>query len=352
MKSKYRRELFFAIVFGFFAVSACSSLDETATSAASPSPTSTSVWTALLEATPFAYLTPLPEPVQSAIDGLYVKLDQSRPQWWKCLRCADYRPAGGLWRLQFDKGVMRVFYDVTGWRSIASYSVDGDRIRIFNDPYCPEYVGEYRWSVSGEGLNLEVVNDPCAFDLRAKNLGRQSWNSCAVAKAPGCADIERGETSIISENISEDVAVYGGDSRFFASPADLYAHANAGDMPPPEGIQISYADEAIPYGLHRVLWWNGTWIEASVNDESFTAMGVQILGEQTIGWARVLFDGEEVWRGDTAAIWEKLGRHGGYIQISGFEPGAHVIRVEALGFDYRPVTVASFGFSRENAVQP
>lgn len=361
MKSKYCLSLFALILCGFIVLSACSSAQvggddpseetEPVNPVEPPTSTPTSIWTALLEATPFAYLTPLPEAVQSGIDGLYVKLDQSQPQWWKCLRCADYRPAGGIWRLQFEKGVMRIFYDVTSWRSIASYSVDGDRLYIFNDPYCPEHVGEYRWSVSGGDLSLVPVNDPCSFDLRAKNIGRQSWIPCSQ-EVPGCMDIEHGETSIVPENIPVDVVVYGGDSRFFASPPDLYAHANADDMPPPEGVRVLYANQAIPYGLHRVLWWNGTWIEASLNDESFTAIGVQILGEQTIGWARVLFDGEEVWRGDTAAIWEKRGRHGGYIQISGFEPGAHVVRVEALGFDYRPVTVASFGFSRDNGVQP
>lgn len=350
MESKNCRKLFALIVCGAMLASACSSAREGGVQ--TPAPTPADVWTALLEATPFAYLTPLPESVPGGIDGLYAKLDQSQPQWWKCLRCADYRPAGGVWRLQFDRGVMRIFYDVTNWRSIASYSVDGDRLFIFNDPYCPEQVGEYQWSVSGAGLNLEVVNDPCSFDLRAKNLGGQSWASCAASEATGCADVERGASSIIPKDISVDVTIFGGDSRFFASPPDLYAHANVDDMPSPEGIRISYADEVIPYGLHRVLWWNGTWIEASVDDDSFTAMGVQILGEQTIGWARVVFDGEEVWRGDTAAIWERRGRHGGYIQISGFEPGPHVIRVEALGFDYRPVTVASFGFSRGNGVQP
>ncbi|MDL1943359.1 hypothetical protein FBQ99_13535 [Chloroflexi bacterium CFX2] len=312
----------------------------------------TSVWSSFLQATPFAYLTPLPDPAASPLDGLYTKVDPSWPQWWKCLRCADYRAAGGIWKLQFDKGVMRIFYEVNGWRSISSYTVEGDRLYLFNDPYCPEHVGEYEWSLTDGQLELRTVNDPCSFDLRAENLSGQSWSSCAADDAPGCTEKRIAQTSIIPAGLSVSVEVFGGDSRFFASPPDLYAHANAEDMSPPEGIQISYAEEAIPYGLHRVIWWNGDWIEAVVNDDSFTAMGVQILGEQAIGWARVLFDGEEVWRGDTAAIWEKSGRHGGYIQVSGFEPGRHVLRVEALGFDYRPVTVASFGFSKGGGVSP
>jgi len=56
--------------------------------------TATSIWNALQEATPFAYSTPLPDPVKSSLDGIYSKIDQSWPQWWKCYRCADYRLAG------------------------------------------------------------------------------------------------------------------------------------------------------------------------------------------------------------------------------------------------------------------
>lgn len=256
------------------------------TAAASP----TSVWSALLQATPFAYFTPLPAPVQSPLDGTYAKVDQSWPQWWKCLRCADYRLAGGIWRLQFDKGVMRIFYEVNGWRSIASYTVSGDRLFIFNDPYCPEHVGEYRWSAIGGQLNLEAVNDVCSFDLRAKNLSNQPWLLCTessqgeAVNVPGCVDRKQ-ETaaSLISSNTSVQVSVYGGDSRFFRKPPDVIVHANAADQTPPEGVRVSFAEESIPYGLQRVLWWNGTWLEASV-EGSFEAIGVQFLGEQTIGW--------------------------------------------------------------------
>jgi len=79
-------------------------------------------------------------------------------------------------------------------------------------------------------------------------------------------------------------------------------------------------------------------------------MGVQFFGDPQIGWARVLFDGVEVWRGNTSAIWSQNGRHVGYIEIAGFSPGRHTLRAESLGFDYRPVTVASFGFSYQAGV--
>ena len=315
-----------------------------------PPATSSDAWNSLLETTPFPYHTPLPEADPSGIDGTYAKIDQSWPQWWRCLRCADYRVTGGIWKLQFDRGVMRIFYEVNNWRSIASYTVSGDRLYIFNDPYCPENTGEYKWSIRNGGLSLETVQDACAFDLRAENLTKQSWLSCSTG-VPGC-DVNQGPVpSPITPQPPLHIEVYGGDSRFFESPPEIIAHANSADTQPPEGIAISFDEESIPYGLSRVLWWNGSWIEASF-DGTYSSAGVQFLGEGMIGWARVLLDGQEVWRGNTSEIWSKSGRHGGFVEVSEIDPGPHTLRVESLGFDYRPVTVAGFGFSLGGEVAP
>lgn len=325
----------------------------TTTPVAEVTATPTTVWDALLQATPFAYYTPLPEPVQSKLDGLYSKIDSSPPQWWRCYRCADYRPAGGIWRLQLKENVMRIYYEVTGWRTLASFTTSNDRLHIFNDPYCPEEVGEYKWQIVGGQLILETVNDHCAFDLRAKNISFQPWVACTTSvekKTPGCEDSIPVPAPVAQSETSVDVHVYGGDNRFFAKPPELMAIANTADREAPEGISIRYDSNTIPYGIHRVLWWNGNWIEATT-DLPFNAIGVQFFGEAQIGWARVLFDGQEVWRGNTADLYVKDGRHGGYIEITGFEPGHHTIRAESLGFDYRPVTVVSFGFSEDGGVE-
>ena len=81
-------------------------------------------------------------------------------------------------------------------------------------------------------------------------------------------------------------------------------------------------------------------------------MGVQFWGAPYTGWARVLFDGVEVWRGVPSTLGFEQLQYGGYIELTGFRPGRHTIRVENLGFDFRPLTVASFGFGRVNGVQP
>ena len=329
--------------------------------------TSTSIWFGLQERTPYPYTTPLPAAAIGPIDGTFAKFDESWPQWWLCRRCADYRPAGGIWKLRFDRGVMRIHYNVTGWVSIASYTVSGDRLYIFNDPFCPEAVGEYRWALEDKwgladrSLVLEGIADSCSFGLRGENLSAQAWGSCSPPnemtgvsdhwhKPPGCEDPDPALLRMPEpHDLSIVIDVHEGYAKHFAVQPDVYADANSDEVTPPEGIVIRHDDMSIPYGLNRVLWGESSWVEAST-ELPFEAIGVQVFGDNTIGWARLLFDGQEVWRGDTLEIWSDKGRYGGYIEVSGFEPGKHTLRIESLGVDYHPVTVAFFGFSEEKRV--
>jgi len=262
---------------------------------------------------------------------------------------------------------MRIYYPITGWRSIASYTVSDDRLSIYNDPYCPQDVGEYRWELGPDrnqedrSLEIEVVTDPCSIQLRGENMSSQPWLSCLPTnemtgasdhyyKPPGCEDKPVPPTPASTADLQVDVMVHPGYTRDFARQPDIYVDANHEGNPSQEGITVTHSDESIPYGLNRVLWGEGEWVQATT-DLPFDSMGVQIYGDHTIGWARVLFDGEEVWRGDTAEIWSHLGRHGGYIEISGYDPGTHTIRIESMGFDYHPVTVAYFGFNHKGGVE-
>jgi len=316
---------------------------------------------------PHPFSTPLPEETWTPIDGTYAKLDPSNPQWWACRRCADYRPAGGIWKLQFNQGVMRIYYDVTGWRSIASYTIADDHLIIFNDPHCPQEVGEYtwgmedKWGLENRSLVLSVIKDSCSINLRGENLSAQSWESCQPPnlmtgasdhwhKTPGCETVLIPPTAPVPSTLDTTVIVYPGYAHKFIVQPDLYVDANKDEKFPPEGIQLSHSDDSISYGLNRVLWGEGSWVEVTT-EIPFNAMGVQIYGDYTIGWARVLFDGQELWRGNTSEIWAYQGRNGGYIEVSNFEPGQHTLRIESMGFDYHPVTVAFFGFSREGSVK-
>jgi hypothetical protein len=360
-------------ILGIFLTACIAQRSEESMARSAPSPsrpvveTPTDGWYSLLLVNPVQFTAPLPEDVWTPIDGSYAKFDPSEPQWWTCLRCADYRPAGGIWRLQFSKGVMRVYYNVTGWRSIASYTVSDDKLYLFNDPYCPQDVGEYtwkledKWGLEDRQLALEVVKDSCSIDLRGLNLSELPWDSCQPPnymtgasdhwhKAPGC------ETQFTPPSVTEpvtldvNVIVHPGDVRTFAKRPDVFIDANKDEKLPPEGFSLLHSEGSISYGLNRVLWGEGSSVEVTT-ELPFSAMGVQIYGDYTIGWARVLFDGQEIWRGDTASIWADKGRNGGYVEVAGFEPGSHTLRIESMEFDYRPVTVAFFGFSHEGGVE-
>ena len=347
MKNNLRITCLFLLA---FVITACASPATPAPATSAPtSVLSTTIWDELLLATPYPHAFPLPEPTQSELDGTFAKLDESPPQFWTCYRCADYRPTGGIWRIQFDQGTMRIFYQITNWTSIASFTVEGDRVKLFNDPLCPQDVGEYQWKVENGNLSFTVVEDGCAFDLRKENLTKQSWMFCGGVsnEVVGCSDstIPPNETAA---NLPVTVTILPGDSHYFDVRPDVFVAANDQNVASPEGIQLRYHENSIPYGTHRVLWWKGDWLEATT-ELPFTSIGVQFWGSGYLGSARVLFDGVEVWRGSTVSLGKSLAYFGGYIEITGFEPGEHTIRVENLGIDYRPVKVYAFGFSNQPA---
>jgi hypothetical protein len=134
-------------------------------------------WSALMQRTPFPYLTPLPPPNSTPLDGIYVKFENEGTPV-PCRRCPDFKPEGGLWKLGLDKGIYRVFYPAKPWRSVGSFTVAGDRIAFFNDPFCTEDVGVYTWKLENNQLIFTVVADACSTNLRAKNFTKIPWNSC------------------------------------------------------------------------------------------------------------------------------------------------------------------------------
>jgi len=157
------------------------------------------IWFELQQRKPYPHKAPLPPPVTTAVDGTYVKLDPTKEGHVPCRRCPDYAPEGGIWKLQLDRGIFRIFHQVTRWRSIGSFVVNGSKLSLFNDPYCHELVGTYNWKVEERRLILEVIEDECAIHLRAKNLTGQPWLSCrpptkeaAISghweEPPGCSE--------------------------------------------------------------------------------------------------------------------------------------------------------------------
>lgn len=153
------------------------------------------IWTELLQKTPYPHSAPLPPQRPTALDGFYTKFDPRETPPVPCRRCPDYVPAGGIWKLNLDRGIYRIFHEFTGWRSIGSFVVDGNRVQLFNDPTCMEAVGTYIWTVNAGVLILQVIEDECAIRMRAKNLTQLPWTLCPLSsmetgagrnKPPGC----------------------------------------------------------------------------------------------------------------------------------------------------------------------
>ena len=141
-------------------------------------PTAADGWLVLLAQAPYPYTTPLPPQTPTVLDGIYVKLEPDRGTPVPCRRCADYLPAGGAWKLSLDKGAFRIYHQASGWRSLGSFTIEGELLYLFNDPACYDTVGAYTWSLAEGQLNLRAVEDTCQVDRRARNFARLSWTSC------------------------------------------------------------------------------------------------------------------------------------------------------------------------------
>lgn len=141
-------------------------------------PPSSAKWLELLGRMPYPYLIPLPEPKRTDLDGTYTKVVIPKAERVHCRRCPDYAPEGGLWKVNIDQGVFRIFHPDSGWKSIATAIVSGDRMVLANDPCCIEDIGVYAWRLEKGRLMFTAVDDPCAIRLRAMNLTQQPWLAC------------------------------------------------------------------------------------------------------------------------------------------------------------------------------
>ncbi len=141
------------------------------------------IWNELLQRAPYPHTVPLAPPQSTPVDGTYTKVEKKEGEPVHCLRCPDYAPEGGIWKLNLARGVFRIFHRVTGWKDIGSFYVSGDRLILANDPVCHETIGVYRWKLEDGRLTLKEIDDPCAIHLRAMNLTNLSWLSCQPPSA-------------------------------------------------------------------------------------------------------------------------------------------------------------------------
>lgn len=134
-------------------------------------------WRQLLDRDAFVYTVPAVVE-ESPLDGTYVKKIEKKGDRVPCRRCPDWLPNPGIWKLNLNKGTYRIINTATGWKSIGTYILAGNRILFANDPSCIHGIGVYAWELKEGTLTFELIDDPCAIKLRARNLVEKVWRSC------------------------------------------------------------------------------------------------------------------------------------------------------------------------------
>jgi hypothetical protein len=128
--------------------------------------------------------------------------------------------------------------------------------------------------------------------------------------------------------------LYPGDIRESANRPDIIAYANTEySMPPPE-FTIVTSGTIWRYAQWIALVEKGNFIRATTTIDT-TSIGVQFWGDTNDGWARVLVDGSEVWRGSIYGTDSNYpgGAFVKYLEISSLAPRKHTISVENMGIN-------------------
>ena len=222
-------------------------------------------------------------------------------------------------------------------------------------------MGTYTWCIDWEEGDLDedgnfdyfhyIDEDPTLLDENDSDE-LDFAEQVAISAPPSMAAVYEGkcsqapvEKACLGQGMEVDVYSY------FAleenNKPEIFTYTNTADYSAPDGITVAVGGVSTPWGSGMILWQGGDWVEATTAG-LYTAIGGQIHGDVTIGWARALFDGVEVWRGDTSTFSIAEGRYGVYVEVSCFPPGNHTIRIEALGINGSgggmSVPVANFGF--------
>jgi len=224
-------------------------------------------------------------------------------------------------------------------------------------------MGTYSWCIDWEEGDLDedgqmdyfhyIEEGPTLLDENDSD-DLNFAEEVAISAPPSTAPVSKGKCPAAQLNNSCEGKSM--ETRIYSSPGwvnsseyqpEIQAPANYFDYPSPEGITLTNG------GGHQfqqaIILAGGQYLEATTSNP-YSAMGVQPHGESTIGWARVLFDGVEVWRGDTSSYWHDAEAyvHAVYIEVRCYPPGTHTLRIEALGIagsgGGQTVPIAFFGF--------
>jgi hypothetical protein len=139
---------------------------------------------------PYPFTDPAPDPVPTEIDGTYMlilTLDDlggaTNALPFPCRRCLPYARDPGVTTLIFFQGAYFVDHQMSAFHSTGHYTIDGDRLTLFNDPNCSRERGTYTWQLEGGSLHLEALEDTCAYQgERATDLTTDDWTRIPVCK--------------------------------------------------------------------------------------------------------------------------------------------------------------------------
>ena len=136
-------------------------------------------------------------------------------------------------------------------------------------------------------------------------------------------------TSVVS---AASASLKDGDARGTANAPEVIAYANTEYSIPPPEVSIVTGGSIWRYHQWIALMEQGSYVEVRASVPSDT-VGVQFWGDTSDGWARVLVDGAEVWRGNTYGSDANYPGNAfvKYLEISGMERERHTIRVENTG---------------------
>lgn len=132
------------------------------------------------EDTPYPYTRPIPPRTRTPIDGTYMRIltieDVGGLLPFRCLRCPPFFLNAGVSTIAFHRGNYWLNHQLSGFKSLGMYTVERDRVTFFNDPWCPQDRGTYRWDVRRGALTFEPVSGTCVYEqARAKDLTKAPW---------------------------------------------------------------------------------------------------------------------------------------------------------------------------------
>jgi hypothetical protein len=138
---------------------------------------------------PYPFMSPTPASEPTSIDGTYLRtltLEElggaRRALPFRCLRCPPYRITPGVNTLVLFHGAYYLHHQLSGFRTMGSFVVEGDRLTLFNDANCPQTQGVYEIEVTAHGIRFRAIDDECSFgNERALDLEYRPWT-----RVPAC----------------------------------------------------------------------------------------------------------------------------------------------------------------------